>query len=135
IYDYNISYSDIKALFKESTPFNTIFLSEYQDKHTKMYDLHTGIGPKYYGMLFDGIKVSKKLSVIGHIPYTLAYLARNVGLQYCISNYSKLQIVMPAWGAKKLANSAVFKKFAQQYYQNMLLKTRKGDRYVYESTN
>lgn len=133
--DHNPSYADVHALFEEATPFNTIFLSEYQDSLSKRFDFHTGIGKGYCGLLFDGEKASPRLPILGKNAYALAYLAGDVGIKYCLSNFckmvvtkwaktfTKLQLVVPAWGAKQLAASKAFRDYCKKYYNNILVYT------------
>lgn len=137
ISNFEIDYGDVKEFLKESTPFNTIFLSEYQDTLSKGFDIPTGIGKGYYGLLFDGTVPSKKLKTIGNIPYALAYIASGYGVKYCMSNfakmvvkkyhkkYSKFQIVMSQINAEELFWSKSFRRFAKKYYSNIILKTKK----------
>ena len=136
--DFKIDYADVKALFKESTPFNTIFLSEYQPRRSIDYDFATGSGPNHDGLLFDGLKSSAKLKTLGREPYALAYIAKDVGVPYCLSNFVKmivakyhkkyhnLQIVMPEWGITELSDNAALIKFVKKYYPNINLKMKSG---------
>ncbi len=147
---FSIIYSDVRSLFKESTPFNTIFLSEYQAALSKpaqvtKYDIPTGIGDDYMGLLFDGTKPPPKLKIIDSTPYALAYLARDVGIPYCLSNFVKmivekyhkkfprLQIVMPLWGVKQLLTNIALKRFIHRYYPNVIVKTKEVKKQLYTS--
>ena len=143
--DFKISYPDVKELFKESNPFNTVFLSEYQDNPGKRFDIVTGVGDVYDGILFDGSKPSSKLKKLGSTPYALAYLAKDVGIRSCLSNfvkmvaakyhkrYSNLQIVMPDWGVKRLSGNRAFKTFIRKYYPNIILKTKEDQKTIVRS--
>ena len=127
IADFDIDYNDVKALFKNSTPFNTMFFSEYQDSLRKGHDFPTGIGPRRLGLLFDDVKATKRV-VKG--PYVLTYIAKDVGPVGCFytfigmiakkyhKKYPRLQIVLPKW----LAIEASTKKLN-------LLKRHLGKRY------
>jgi len=130
---FNINYADVKALFKESTPFNTIFLSEYQDNPRKDFDILTGVGSDYDGILFDDQKPNRKLKTLGRHPYALAYLAKDAGIDTCLQNFVKmviakyknkntLQIVVPQWAAKELATDKNFLKFAKKYFPIILVQ-------------
>lgn len=142
--DFNIDYSDVRGLLKESTPFNTLFLSEYQDDLDKEFDFPTGIDGGRYGLLFDGAKPSKKLKDIGGWPYVLGYLAKGVGYRNCLLDFGRmvvakysdrktLQIVLPKWATEQLATSPTFKKFAKEHYPNITLITDEQTLVVAES--
>jgi hypothetical protein len=135
--DYSINYGDIKTLFKESTPFNTIFLSEYQDNPNKGFDFTTGISDRYAGLLFDDLKAAPKLKELGRIPYILAYLAdSDQAPRYCLNNFVKmvtakyskpaLQIVLPEWAGYKLINSSSMLKWIKQRYSTLIFQTKTG---------
>ena len=138
--DFDIQYSDVKGLLKESTPFNTIFLSEYQDNPDKGFDFTTGVSSEYDGLLFDGSTPPPKIKAVGSKPYALAYLTQNVGIQACLHNFVKmvaakyhnkyptLQVVMPAWGARQLGHSRRFKAFIKKYYPNLIVVTKTGEK-------
>src|SRR3990172_286697 len=132
-FDYNVEYVDVKGLFNESTPFNTIFVSEYQTglRPGLEFDIPTGIGPDYFGLLFDDLAPSPKLSKVGKTPYILAYLAKDIGIHYCLSNfikmsvkkyskYSRLQIVLPKWSINIIQKNASLLKFLKEYYSNCI---------------
>lgn len=132
--DFKIDYSDVKGLLKESTPFNTLFLSEYQDDTHQMFDFPTGIDCGRYGLLFDGAKPNKKLKKLGRTPYILGYLAEGVGYRNCLldfarmtiakySDNTKLQLVLPRWAVDQLGTSRTFKQFVKEYYPNVTLIT------------
>jgi hypothetical protein len=135
---FDPNYRDVKALLKESTPFNTIFLSEYQDYLDKGFDFTTGVGDGYSGMLFDGVKPSKRLKKLGKWPYAMAYLAKDAGPKRCLNDFVKMivakyhkthphmQIVVPGWAAEKIQNSPSMQKFIKKYYDTGSLKIR-GD--------
>lgn len=136
IYNFDISYRDVREFIKESNPFNTIFLSEYQDDIRKGFDIPTGIGNNYFGLLFDNAKPSRKLKQVGNIPYALAYIARGFGIPYCINNfvkmiakkyyrkYPKLQIVMSESNADDLFWNKSFRTFIRKYYSTIILKVK-----------
>lgn len=142
---FDISYPDVKGLFKESTPFNTLFLSEYQDYLEKGFDITTGIGDEFDGLLFDGAKPSSKLKVLGSTPYALAYLCKDVGIPYCLSNFVKmvtakyykqypnLQIVVPEWGERKLSGNRQLKSYIRKYYPNVYVKTKTSEKQILKS--
>jgi hypothetical protein len=143
--DFDIQYPDVHGFLKESTPFNTIILSEYQDDPERGFDFATGVGDDYSGLLFDGSKPSPKLKAIGTTPYAVAYLTQDVGIQGCLSNfvkmivskyhkkYSNLQVVMPEWGVKKLSHNRVFKQFVKKYYPNLIVKTKNDEKQLLSS--
>lgn len=129
--DFTIDYSDVKQLFKESTPFNTIFLSEYQPTMHEGYDFLTGVGKEFDGLLFDGLKPVPKPKIIGNVPYAMSYIAKDVGIPYCLSNFIKmivqkyhkkypnLQIVVPGWVLNKIKRNVALKKFINKFYQTI----------------
>lgn len=132
--DFKVNYLDVKKLFKESTPFNTIFLSEYQSPLKNGYDFPTGIGKGYFGMLFDDLKPNKKLKVLGTIPYVFGYAAKDAGPVNCVIDFAKmvvakyhkqhkkLQLVLPDWAAEEVADSLAFERHVKKYYPNVTLK-------------
>jgi hypothetical protein len=128
--DFKIDYYDVKALFKESTPFNTIFLSEYQDNLENNFDLPTGIGKGYYGLLFDDTKPAPKIKSLDN--YALAYLAKDVGNPYCLANfikmivkkYSKIKnfsLVIPAWAVEQIEMDGDLIDYIYKYYDVIFL--------------
>lgn len=133
--DFDINYADVKAFLKESTPFNTIFLSEYGDEPGFGLDFLTGAGKDYDGLLFDGLKPSPKLKTLGRIPYALIYIAKNAGQDNCLANfikmivtkykYKKLQIVAPEWAALEISKSRALKSYIHKYYPEITIKTKK----------
>lgn len=135
--DFEINYADIRKVFAESTPFNTIFLSEYQDDPSKGFNLTTGVGKTFHGLLFDGQKPSRKLKAVGATPYAFAYLAKDVGIASCLSSFAKMviskyckthprfQIVLPGdWGVKQLSANASFIAFVRKHYSKLVVKTK-----------
>lgn len=140
---FKIDYADVKALFKESTPFNTLFLSEYQDKLNKGFDINTGVGEKYDGLLFDDVKIPSRLKALGSEPYALAYLAKDAGPRNCLANFIKmivakyhtkhprLQIVIPEWATKALANNKALRSFVKKNgYPSIVIRTKEGEKFM-----
>ncbi len=140
-----INYSAVENLFKNSTPFNIIFLSEYQDKLDKGFDFNTGIGEDYDGLLFNDAEIAPKLEKIGPIPYALAYVAYTP-YSFCFADflkmivtkyhnkYKNLQVVVPEHAVYTLVqqrtrfstNSKELQKYIRQYYPNIVIKMKKG---------
>ena len=129
--DFEIDYADVHSLLKESNPFNTLFLSEYNDDPAKGFDLLTGVGKFTQGMLFDELPKTKKPAALAGAPYALMYIAKGHGIQYCGSNFAKMvvkkyrnhrtfQLVAPDWLAEKLAENGAFKRFAKQYFPQII---------------
>lgn len=134
--DFEVDYNDVRGLLKESTPFNTVILSEYQSYPPNSYDLATGIGEGYYGLLFDSAKPAPKPKSLNNIQYALAYIAKDVGISYCMSNfikmvsekyykkYKKFQIVIPEWSIKKLKSNISLIKHLYRFYPNIYIRDK-----------
>lgn len=140
--DFDIRYRDIKSFLEESNPFNTIFLSEYQDDPSKGFDFTTGVGQEFAGLLFDDTKPSKKLK--GLNKYVLAYIAKGVGTRDCLLNFAKMvtqkydylqkfEIVCPDWCVEKLSKSSTFKKFAKNHFGTLVSKTKDEEKIIYKT--
>jgi hypothetical protein len=129
--DFNVNYSDIRGLLKESNPFNTLFLSEYNDNPNKNFDILTGVGKNAFGMLFDGEKPAPRF-IKG--PFALIYILKDFGIRYCASNFSKMivkkykkpefQIIVQDWVGQSLAFNKTFIRYASQFYPQIFLKTK-----------
>jgi len=95
--DFDVDYADVRALFHESNPFNTVFVSEYNDSLTKGHDLATGLGGGRLGLLFDGARPAP----VSQTPlpramlgagkrYALAYASQDVGYKGCARAFAEL---------------------------------------------
>jgi hypothetical protein len=107
--DYDIIYSDIRAILPYSTLFNTFYLSEYNDTNRKNFDFPTGVGKHNMGLLFTDTKNLHKPANLKN-PYSFIYIAwqipRYMSCMYGFiemvakkykSKHPKLDIVIPAW--------------------------------------
>jgi len=134
-YDFYTDYNDIRHLFSESTPFNTIMLSEYQDDKP-LIDLLTGIGKQYYGLLFDGIKPGPLPTNLLKKPFALGYLSQNVGNKNCISSFVKLivtkystyykyfYIIVPQWAIDKILANKSLCAYIKKYFDHLIVENQ-----------
>ena len=108
--DFDVSYSDVKAIIPYSNYFNTFTFSEYNDSLDKGFDFNTGIGDSRHGMLFTDIDKKLKKNPKLKNPYSVVYIAQTVsGADTCflnfsemiskkyINKYKKFDIVVPYW--------------------------------------
>lgn len=134
--DFDIDYSDIKSVFKESNPFNTIFLSEYQDLLSKKFDLPTGVGNKRYGMLFTDPVVSQVPNDFELKDYILAYFSQDVGNKKCFENFLKmvvekyknkknLQIIIPKMALPVFQNKNIQKYILERFSNLNIIEDKK----------
>jgi len=130
--DYDIIYSDIRAIIPYSTLFNTFYLSEYNDTSRKNMDFPTGIGKHNMGLMFtENKKVHKPINL--NVPYALVYIAHQIPLymscfygfvEMIVKKYKsihrKLDIVVPSWFIDSLVDhESKIVKLLTQYYSTI----------------
>jgi hypothetical protein len=108
--DYQISYQDIRSFLPYSDKYNTYFFSEYNDKISKEFDFHTGIGKGRMGMFFTDVEKKRKLSSVSKAvglkrkEYALSYIA----VTDTIPNFNQCYISFFEMVSKKYSKNSKF---------------------------
>lgn len=109
--DHDVSFADVNALVGCSSPSNTYFFSEYNDRLSKNFDVHTGIGGKRDGLLFTSDETSKAdITPFRLGVYALVYIAEGItNAELCFLRFLQMitekyqgdldTVVCPSWVA------------------------------------
>lgn len=148
--DFEVNYSDVRALLPYSNVLNTYFFSEYNDYLDKHFDFNTGVGKGRCGLLFTENNVYRRLDSLAN-PYVLVYIAQSVrGADTCFLNFyhmvtykycnvfKNFDIVIPPWvGEEIIANvdrlGVKVVHTAREYYDKIVLKQKNKETVLWDN--
>lgn len=151
--DFDPDLKDVKRLIPQSTYFNTIFFSEYNDNINKGFDFNTGVGEGRDGLMFLPkrlINISSKAQINqllnNNSKFALAYIADiKGGWIDCIKNfakmiaakykYNKMQLICPSFAAKNLSNKNTAINIFGKYYSDVIITYKQGKKIIEKNIN
>jgi hypothetical protein len=137
--DFEPDLAGLRRLVPNATPFNTFFMSEYNDVLTKGFDFNTGVGNGRDGILLLPpalFEVATKQDVTALVEphkygsYALAYIGATQSWERCVSAFTnmithkhqlrKFQIVCPGFVAEYLLTPSVARRVFSKHYQQVV---------------
>ena len=108
--DFDASLKDVQYIVPYANYANTISFSEYNDKLSKKFTFHTGVGGQRSGILLTDVKIPRTRPGGLRNPYGLVYVNRaSKGVEKCVASFigmicqknykntPRLDVVLPAW--------------------------------------